>query len=93
MKGLGSKSEREMLVYFSSLVHARWLHVGKLPDDWRAATPGHPQTAQSALGRDGNLALVRNLVGLENEDLSLRLTADGAADVAWASRLRPMVLR
>jgi uncharacterized membrane protein YccC len=50
---------------------------GKLPDDWRA-----PDHAQSALDRDGNLALVRNLVGLETEDLSLRLTADGAADVA-----------
>ena len=54
----------------------------KLPDDWCTATPGHPQTAQSALDRDGNIRLVRNLVGLETKDLALRLTADGAADVA-----------
>ena len=55
---------------------------GKLPDDWRITTPGNPQTAHSALDRDGNLLLVRNLVGLETKDLSLRLKADGAADVA-----------
>lgn len=54
----------------------------KLPDDWRTAPRGNLQTAHSALDRDGDLLLVRNLVGLETEDLSLRLTADGAADVA-----------
>lgn len=63
---------------------ARYAHIisSKLPDDWRAATPGNPQTAYSALDRDGDLVLVRDLIGLETEDLSLRLTADGAADVA-----------
>lgn len=63
---------------------ARNAHIvsSKLPDDWRTATPGNLQTTHSALDRDGNLRLVRNLVGLETNDPSLRLTADGAADVA-----------
>ena len=49
----------------------------KLPDDWRGTGQ-----AQSALDRDSNVRLVRNLIGLEAENVSLRLMADGAADVA-----------
>jgi uncharacterized membrane protein YccC len=49
----------------------------KLPDDWRGTGQ-----AQSALDRDGNVRLVRNLIALETDDVSLRLMADGAADVA-----------
>ena len=42
----------------------------------RAAPP------QTALSRYGNLRIVRNLVGLKTNDLSVRLTADAVADVA-----------
>ena len=49
----------------------------KLPDDWRGTGQ-----AQSALNRDSNVRLVRNLIGLEAENVSSRLMADGAADVA-----------
>ena len=49
----------------------------KLPDDWRGTGQ-----AQSALDRDSNVRLVRNLIGLEAENVSSRLMADGAADVA-----------
>ena len=49
----------------------------KLPDDWRGTGQ-----AQSALDRDSNVRLVRNLIGLEAENVSLRLMSDGAADVA-----------
>ncbi len=54
----------------------------KLPDDWGTAAPNDPGIVHSALDRDSDLVLVRNLIGLETGDLSLRLMADGAADVA-----------
>jgi len=75
----GARIVETHLRHLSAAEAARYAQMvsNKLPDDWRAA--GH---AQSALDRDGNLALVRTLVGMETEDLSLRLTADGAADVA-----------
>lgn len=53
-----------------------------LPDDWRPAAAGSVPDAHSALDRADDGALVRQLVGLDTADLSLRLMADGAADVA-----------
>jgi uncharacterized membrane protein YccC len=53
-----------------------------LPPDWLAVQHDGSALPQTALSRDGNLRIVRNLVGLKTDDLSVRLTADGAADVA-----------
>jgi uncharacterized membrane protein YccC len=53
-----------------------------LPPDWLAVQHDRSALPQTALSRDGNLRIVRNLVGLKTDDLSVRLTADGAADVA-----------
>lgn len=54
----------------------------KLPPDWRAAAAGPADAIVSALDRESNLRVVRGLLALRTTDLSLRLTADGAADVA-----------
>jgi uncharacterized membrane protein YccC len=53
-----------------------------LPPGWLAVRHDESALPRMALSRDGNLGIVRNLVGLKTHDLSLRLTADGAADVA-----------
>jgi uncharacterized membrane protein YccC len=53
-----------------------------LSPDWLAVQHDGSALPQTALSRDGNLRIVRNLVGLKTNDLSVRLTADGAADVA-----------
>ena len=53
-----------------------------LSPDWLAVQHDGSALPQTALSRYGNLRIVRNLVGLKTNDLSVRLTADGAADVA-----------
>jgi uncharacterized membrane protein YccC len=53
-----------------------------LSPDWLAVQQDGSVLPQTALSRDRNLWIVRNLVGLKTNDLSVRLTADGAADVA-----------
>ena len=53
-----------------------------LPPDLLAVQHDELALPQTALSHYGNLRIVRNLVGLKTNDLSVRLTADGAADVA-----------
>jgi uncharacterized membrane protein YccC len=53
-----------------------------LSPDWLSVNGEGAALPQTALSRDGNLRIVRNLVGLKTSDVSVRLTADGAADVA-----------
>ena len=53
-----------------------------LSPDWFAVQRKGSALPQTALSRDCKLRIVRNLVGLKTNDLSVRLTADGAADVA-----------
>jgi uncharacterized membrane protein YccC len=53
-----------------------------LPPDWLAAREDSKERSRTALSYDVNLALVRNLIGLRTTDLSVLLTADGAANVA-----------
>lgn len=53
-----------------------------LPPDWFAVRRDGSALSQPALSRDGNLRIVRDLVGLRTNDVSVRLAADGAADVA-----------
>lgn len=56
--------------------------LARLSPDWLAVQHDASALPQTALSRYGNLRIVRNLVGLRANDLSMRLTADGAADVA-----------
>jgi uncharacterized membrane protein YccC len=56
--------------------------LDRLPPDWHAARQDGSVLPQSALSRESNLRIVRNLVGLRTNDVSVRLAADGAADAA-----------
>jgi uncharacterized membrane protein YccC len=53
-----------------------------LPPDWRAAQQDGSALAQTALSHYANIWVIRGLVGQKTQNLSVRLTADGAADVA-----------
>jgi uncharacterized membrane protein YccC len=53
-----------------------------LSPDWVSVQQDGAALPQTVLSRYGDLRIVRNLVGLKTNDLSVRLTADGAADVA-----------
>jgi uncharacterized membrane protein YccC len=57
--------------------------LAKLPADWPAGTPARSQSEATMSGREGNLAVVRKMVGLRTGDPSVRLTADGTADAAY----------
>ncbi|MEP9398947.1 FUSC family protein [Mesorhizobium sp. KR2-14] len=56
--------------------------LDQLPPSWRAGPQEGTSTARGGLGADGSVPVVRNLLRLGADDLSLYLTARGTADAA-----------
>jgi uncharacterized membrane protein YccC len=56
--------------------------LDRLPPDWHAARQDGSALPQTSLSRESNLRIVRSLVVLRTNDVSVRLAADGAADAA-----------